>query len=146
MQLGGGLAHLGNTLTVQIEWQICTIALDTRTVTECRSTREPPPGNVPDKIVGNEISIPPGKGGQIAIIRSECSGTDLFLLTGLRDYTEPDTVQAFQGRTGGATAVSAELSLPGPVMSLHSDAPRAIVRNLKTGNYEAYRLSISCGQ
>jgi hypothetical protein len=147
VQLGGGLAHLGNTLIVQIEWQICTIALDTRTVAECRSIREPPPGHVPDKIVyGSEISIPPGKGGQIATIRSECSGTDLFLLTGPRDYTEPDTVQAFQGRTGGATAVSAELNLPGPVMSLHSDAPRAIVRNLKSGNYEAYRLSITCGQ
>jgi hypothetical protein len=146
VQLGGGLAHLGNTLTVQIEWQICTIALDTRTVTECHSTREPPPGHVPDRIVGSSISIPPGKGGQIATIRSECSGTDLFLLTGTRDYTEPDTVQAFQGRTGGATAVSAELNLPGPVMSLHPEVPRAIVRNLKSGNYEAYRLSITCGQ
>ena len=148
---GGGLAHFGNTLTVRFESQECTTELDTRTVAECHSTSGPAPARYPYKSVfAGEISIPPGKGGQIATIRNECSGTDLHLLTGLRDYTEPDSVQAFQGKPGGATAVSAELNLPGPVMALNSnsitDAPRAIVRNLKSGNYEAYRLSITCGQ
>jgi hypothetical protein len=40
------------------------------------------------------------------------------------------------------------LDLPGPIVALHTapDAPRAIVRNLTTGNYEAYRLAISCGE
>jgi hypothetical protein len=38
------------------------------------------------------------------------------------------------------------LQLPGPVIALQLSeaAPRAIVRNLQTGNYEAYRISIMC--
>jgi hypothetical protein len=57
-------------------------------------------------------------------------------------------VQVFQTESTGAIAVSAELDFPGPITALHavSDAPRAVVRNLATGNYEAYRLSFSCGQ
>jgi hypothetical protein len=57
-------------------------------------------------------------------------------------------LQVFQTQPSGAVAVSAELDFPGPIMALHvgSDTPRAIVRNLATGNYEAYRLSFSCGQ
>ena len=146
---GGLLAHLGNTVVVGVEGQVCTIALDTRTISECHSAGGPAGARDPVELISSsEISIPPGKGGQFAKIRSECGGTDLFLLTGLRDYTEPDSVQAFQGRAGGGAAASTELDLPGPVMALHylSDAPRAIVRNLKSGNYEAYLFSITCGQ
>jgi hypothetical protein len=144
---GGLLTGLGNTVVMEVDGQLCTIALDTRNLSECHSATGPAGARDPvEVILTSEISIPPGKGGQFAKIRSECSGTDLFLLTGPRDYTEPDSVQAFQGKTGGATAVSAELNVPGPVMSLHSDAPRAIVRNLSSGNYEAYSLSITCGQ
>jgi hypothetical protein len=90
---------------------------------------------------------PPGKGTVIEM-KSACSGANEFLATGARDYTHTDSLQVFQTESSGTVAISAELEFPGPITALHavSDTPRAVVRNLKTGNYEAYRLSISCGQ
>jgi hypothetical protein len=91
--------------------------------------------------------LTPDKGTAIEM-KSVCSGGYQFLATGARDYTQTDSLQVFQTASGGTAAVSAELDFPGPVTALHAalDAPRVVVRNLTTGNYEAYRLSFSCGQ
>ena len=77
-----------------------------------------------------------------------CGATGEFLASGAGDYTETDSVQAFQAGPSGRVAISAELEFPGPIMALHGgpDAPRMIARNLKTGNYEAHRLSVTCEQ
>ena len=52
--------------------------------------------------------------------------------------------------TAGSTPFVAgdEFDFPGPVTAVHAttDTPRAIVHNLQTGNYEAYRIFISCVQ
>jgi hypothetical protein len=91
---------------------------------------------------------PPGKGIGLAI-GPICRGdTNLALVTRGRDYTQTDSLQVFQMESGGPVAVSSELEFPGPILDLHSSpvGPRAVVRNLTTGNYEAYRLSVSCGQ
>jgi hypothetical protein len=90
----------------------------------------------------------PGKGTEIVMGAPVCGGASQFLATGARDYTHADSVQLFEVKTRGAAAVSAELNFPGPVTALHasSESPRAVVKNLLTGNYEAYRLSFSCTQ
>jgi hypothetical protein len=90
---------------------------------------------------------PPGKGTLIEM-KPVCGGASQFLATGARDYTQTDSVQVFQTESSGAVAVSTELDFPGPITALHaiSETPRAVVRNLTTGNYEAYRLSFTCGQ
>jgi hypothetical protein len=92
--------------------------------------------------------IPQGKGTALSI-GAVCQGnTRLFLATSGQDYTQTDSLQVFQiAESGNAVPVSVELEFPGPIMALHSagEGPRAVVRNLATGNYEAYRLSISCG-
>jgi hypothetical protein len=90
----------------------------------------------------------PGKGTEIVIGAPVCGGASQFLATGARDYTQPDSLQLFEMKPGGAAAISAELNFPGPITALHasSESPRAVVKNLSTGNYEAYRLSLSCAQ
>ncbi len=90
---------------------------------------------------------PPGKGTEIEM-KSVCGGEAQFLATGARDYTQTDSLQVFQIESSGVAAVSGELDFPGPITALHAgaDPPRAVVRNLATGNYEAYRLSYPCGQ
>jgi hypothetical protein len=146
---GGLLVHLGNTFAVGLDEQMCKMELATRTLAECHSTTGPARAGDPLELISStEVALPPWKGGQIAQIRNECTGTDLLLLTGLGDDTKPDLIEAFQKSSSGAVAGSNEVDLPGPVVALHflSEFPRAIVRNLKTGNYEAYRLSITCGQ
>jgi hypothetical protein len=90
---------------------------------------------------------PPGKGIELAL-NTKCGALQQFLATGAGDYTHTDSLQLFQTEPSGPVAISAELNFPGPILDLHSslESPRAIVRNLKTGNYEAYRLSFSCAQ
>jgi hypothetical protein len=90
----------------------------------------------------------PGKGTEIVMGTPVCGGASQFLATGARDYSQPDSLQLFELKPGGAAAISAELNFPGPVTALHasSESPRAVVKNLSTGNYEAYRLSFSCAQ
>jgi len=143
----GLIVHLGNTITFGVGWQMCRLGLEARTIAECHSTKGPAIGSDPAEIVfASEIDLPPGKGGQIARMRSECMGTDIYPMTGLGDDSVPDSIQAFQKSSSGALAGSNEVDFPGPVVALHflSEFPRAIVRNLKTGNYEAYRLSTTC--
>ena len=90
---------------------------------------------------------PQGKGIELAI-GSVCGGANQFLAAGGRDYTQTDSLQLFQMESGVPVTVSTELEFPGPILDLHFavGAQRAVVRNLTTGNYEAYRLSFSCVQ
>lgn len=89
-----------------------------------------------------------GWGSEIASIQSGCDSGWELLVTGKGDWTSPDTIQAFEIREHRAAAVSAALEFPGPVTALHSaeDSKTAIavVKNLRTHHYEAYRLAITC--
>jgi hypothetical protein len=76
-------------------------------------------------------------GGPLAL----CGNPKTLIATGTGDYTQPDHLQVF-ALGDRATAVSERVDLPGPVMALSHDG--AVVRNLKTGNYEAYEITFSC--
>jgi hypothetical protein len=102
------------------------------------------------------ISVFPGWGSEVASIHSGCGHGWQLLVTGTGDWTHADTIQAMEIRERQAQAVSSPIELPGAVIALHYSAARnvdeasasssavAIIRNLQTGRYEAYRLSITC--
>jgi hypothetical protein len=143
---------VGNTITFFLAPRVCTVNLETPDLNGCPlaegSAGGPTAGPFPVMFdIAPPGSPPPGKGTAIEM-KSVCGGANQFLATGARDYTQTDSVQVFQTESTGAVAVSTELDFPGPITALHaiSDTPRAVVRNLATGNYEAYRLSFSCGQ
>lgn len=131
--------------------RICKVDLETRSSPDCLSGEElnrPLGGRIPILIdIAPAGPKPPGKGLELEIA-PVCGGTNQFLASSGRDYTQSDSLQVFQMEPNGPLAMSGELDFPGPILALHiaPDAPRAIVRNLTTGNYEAYRLDISCGQ
>jgi hypothetical protein len=142
----------GNAIAFSIPSRDCTADLDTRRVTECFPADAPGAGASPSRVssmtdLSPSSPAPPGKGIELAM-GSICGSTSEFLASGSGDDTQADSVQAFEMQPAGPVAVSAELGFPGPVVALHSAlaAPRAVVRNLSTGNYEAYRLSITCAQ
>lgn len=142
----------GNSIGVFLAPRVCAVNLEpldwSACLTPAGSTSAPPPGRTPVMFdVAPAIPPPPGKGTLIEM-QSVCGGANQFLATGAGDYTQTDSLQVFQAESSGAVAVSAELDFPGPITALHatSATPRAVVRNLTTGNYEAYRLSFSCGQ
>jgi len=91
-----------------------------------------------------------GWGSSIVSLRSGCGKGAQLLATKPGDATEPDAVQAFEVSGRRVVPVSTPVEFPGPVTEMwpSSDGVAAdtISRNLKTGRYEAFTLSISCGQ
>jgi hypothetical protein len=147
-----GLGQTGDTIAFFLTPRVCAVNLETRSLTECLpmegSGTGIPAHSFPVMFDVAPPGPPPQGKGTVIEMKSVCGGANQFLATGARDYTQTDSLQVFQTESSGAVAVSAELEFPGPITALHarSGAPRAVVRNLKTGNYEAYRLSFSCGQ
>jgi hypothetical protein len=135
-------------VAVILNGYICMIALEERTAGEChipgpsaRDSMPPPP------VVFKDATYPRGRSLPSTPLSSHC-GAEIGFGMGSGDYTQPDFVEAFEWRGATYIPLSNELSFPGPVLALQviDRAPTAIVRNLQTGNYEAYRLSITCAQ
>lgn len=91
-----------------------------------------------------------GWGSDLASVRSECGHRWQVFVTRPVDWTENDAVMPYEVVDRQAVAVGSPVVFPGPVTALWPGANFqhviAVVRNLKTGHYEAYQLSISCGR
>jgi hypothetical protein len=91
-------------------------------------------------------------GGDVANVGLQCDGRPVVLATGKSDWTQPDFVHAYEMDATGhaATLTGNPMEFAGPVMSLWatvtSGAARAVVHNLKTGEYEAYVVTASCAR
>lgn len=89
-------------------------------------------------------------GSDIAGMATNCGHGWQLLVTGAGDWTVPDTIQAFEFPDRQPVAVSSAVNFSGPVTALwsagDSSAAIAVARNLKTGMYEAYSLTLSCGR
>jgi hypothetical protein len=74
----------------------------------------------------------------------------IFLATGEGDWTRSDLVQGYleKIRPEPAVASGSPIEFDGPVLSLQLDTDptsvRAVVHNLKTGNYEGYIVTATC--
>jgi hypothetical protein len=151
----GGITQTENRITVTSMGRICSIDLDSRMLVECHKMIDTPsPGRVYEniKLPGMPGPIGVERGSQMAEVQSGCrGGRPLYLAAGTGDYTNPDSIQVFETTEAQGIIVGRWLSdllhFSGPVMVLHvtDRVPTAIVRNLQTGNYEAYHLSITCG-
>jgi len=82
-----------------------------------------------------------------AVLAGTCGDDSLTLASGTGDWTEPDFIQAYDGRN--LSPASQQIQVPGPVLELRRDddgkSARVVSRNLKTGVYEASIVSVSCG-
>lgn len=90
-----------------------------------------------------------GWGSDIVSQNTDCGQKWQLLVTRTGDWTEADAIQAFEIVDRQTVAVSGLVDFPGPVTALWAapgaQSAVAVVRNLKTGFYEAYGLSIACG-
>jgi hypothetical protein len=134
-------------VVVTLNGFICTVGLATHTVVECHGPVPLGARDPVDPLIFFPRTLPRGRSEPLTEMTSHC-GAEIQFATGTGDYTQPDSVQAFDWRGPDYIPFSNELSFPGPVMALHvvGRVPTAIVRNLETGDYEAYHLSISCAQ
>ena len=94
-----------------------------------------------------------GWGSEIASLQSSCGAGWQLLISNSTDWTSSDNVTAVEFQERTAIRVTNPVDFPGPVISLRRSAVNtlegqtkavAIVRNLQTGKYEAYVLSITC--
>lgn len=101
-----------------------------------------------------DAAVPRGLdiGGDAAAVGLECDGRPVVLASGNGDWTQPDSVQAYEIDTTGRPAAiptGNPVEFAGPVMSMRatgtSGVARAVVHNLKTENYEAWLVTASCG-
>lgn len=135
----GTIIQNERSVDVRLDRRACTISLDAYSLSNCHDFN-------PDEIHVDRLSF---DGGQIVSPVTPCSGNQSWLVTGTGDDTQPDSLKIIEIRENlhGIT-VSNRLDFIGPIVAIHSGAKfhRVIIRNLSTGNYEAYRISISCGQ
>jgi hypothetical protein len=141
-QPAGNLQQVGNHVGSWLDGRGCDFALDTMTLVQC-NVRPSAYDLLQETVVDLDG---PKFGDQVREIPSNCGISNPTLVTGTGDYTQPDSIRIFKDKS----QISNELSFPGPVIRL-SQGPDtqfavAIVHNLKDGNYEVYRLSMSCGQ
>ncbi len=91
-----------------------------------------------------------GWGSEIADISADCGETRHLLVSLRTDPLEHGAIQAFEIINRKAVARSSAVELPGPVTSLWQvtgrNAAVVVSRDLKTGHYAAFYLSISCGR
>ena len=104
------------------------------------------------------VAVFPNWGSEIASVYSGCGSGWQVLVTGKGDWTTSDAIQAIDLKDRRAQSVSAAMEFAGPIVALHTPEARiadnaaanaravAVARNLQTGRYEAYQLSISCSR
>jgi len=96
--------------------------------------------------------FPGHEGATAAELWQTCGQGSIVLSTGNGDWTQPDSIQPYIVSESGATVIPAGDPMPmdGPVIYLtrqdQGNTARAIVRNLATGNYEAYIVTATCSQ
>jgi len=97
----------------------------------------------------------PDFGSEITSLRSGCGSGWQVLAAGSADWTAPDKVEALELHDEKLLPVSQSVPFAGPVLALRIGQKNsqlqpvdaiAIVRNLQTGRYEAYRLTVICAE
>ena len=89
-------------------------------------------------------------GSDIAGVDSECGARRQILASLPTDPLEHGAIQAFEIAHRKAVATSSTVEFPGPITALwpvtNQSAAIAVSRNIKTGSYAAFYLSIACSR
>jgi hypothetical protein len=104
-------------------------------------------GNEKENIPESLERLPVNWGSDLVQISVNCREGSLVLASGAKDHSSPDTLQGFEVEPSAVSPVTAIGELPGPILALkNADESEAIaiVFNLRTGNYEAYRVTVEC--
>ncbi len=87
---------------------------------------------------------------QSEVLSERCGDKSVALVSGNGDWTQPDSLQGYLFSdivNPNAVPYGGAIEFDGPIMSMQADdreSVRAIVHNLKTGNYEGYVITATC--
>jgi hypothetical protein len=102
-------------------------------------------------LAGAQMKIPGFLSSLSTTLAEKCLGEFVFLFTAESDWTQSDSIQGRLTKGIPLPLVPAgnTLEFDGPVIALQSESvgssARAVVRNLKTDEYEAYIVTATCG-
>jgi hypothetical protein len=105
----------------------------------------------PNHYLTTRVKIPGLPNSLGTLTSGECRRETISLYTGEGDWTQTDSIQGYLINLNpiSAAAVGDAVQTDGPVTSLQPErdtsAARAVVHNLKTGEYEAYIVTATCG-
>lgn len=109
----------------------------------------------PEDLATTGAPVPGTVVGEAVNVGLSCGDARAMVASSVGDWTQADSLQGYIVRNNQAfasgVASGTAVAFDGPVVSLVQDAPgtnavRAVVRNLKTGNYEGYLVTASCSQ
>jgi hypothetical protein len=105
-------------------------------------------GRIVDR-AGQPLLGTEGWGSEITITENIPCGW-VMLVSAAGDAQDRDQIQAYDIVEGQVVAASEAIALPGPVTALWPAETRGqstlVIRNSKTGNYEASRLGVACAE
>jgi hypothetical protein len=86
-------------------------------------------------------------GSDIAAVDAHCGAGSQIVAARRDDGSEPDAVQAFALANGTAVPLTAPITFAGPVTAIWPSGATSVVvaRDLSTGKYGAYVISVACG-
>ena len=126
----------------------CTSQFQQPFALQCND-RDASPGS-PAATSAPMIHIAGRDAADFARLRSVCNFDSLILASGAGDWTQPDTLQAYEISSSDAVAAGTPLDFAGPILALHAStdgaSARVISRNPQTGMYEAAIVTISCNR
>ena len=106
-------------------------------------------GRIVDR-AGEPLAGADGWGSELASIENPCSSGWMVLASKAGDGDARDRVQAYEIAEGRMVAASEPITLEGSVTALWPAETLAqatlVIRNSKTGNYEASRLGVACAE
>jgi hypothetical protein len=104
----------------------------------------------PNSLIETRVGISGLPNSLGILVQGECRGETISLYTGEGDWTQKDSIQGYLINLNSFSATTAgdAIQLNGPVVALGQEqdasAARAIVHNLKSGNYEGYIVTATC--
>jgi hypothetical protein len=87
--------------------------------------------------------------GASLLLDGQCNGGRVVLASGAGDWTQPDTLQAYELKEQTLMSAGDPLLFRGPILTMWPSADqkgaRIVWRDLQTGIYEATFVSVHCG-
>lgn len=131
----GELSPRGNFVSVQLWGKACEFSWDSPGDVKCHADKPAPPGK-------SLWRVPTG-------LAAPCDQSDWKLMVASSEPNAHGLLQVVPDGTilGSDSNVLSEF--PGPILNTSSEAnlngALVVIRNLRTGNYEVYKISLACG-
>jgi hypothetical protein len=129
------LTARGASVSVQLSGKVCEFSWETSGEVKCHVEKPPPQ----DKS---------GWRGQ-TLLTSPCDGSSWKLLYSGSDPNAREVLQVVPDGTTRETSAAVLSEFPGPIVGTNGErnpgGALVIARNLRTGNYEIYKITLACG-